>query len=103
LRGVWGFVPNQAAYTMLPLFGRFSQASHDMTDRLVPGAFVRHPALADWGIGQIQSVICQRITVNFENAGKQLINGAAISLVEVDADELKAAAASQDPGRIAPR
>jgi hypothetical protein len=103
LRGAWGFVPGQAAYTMLPLFGRFSQASHDMTDRLVPGAFVRHPALADWGIGQIQSVIGQRITVNFENAGKQVINGGAISLVEVDIDELKATVGWQDPGRTVPR
>jgi hypothetical protein len=58
-----------------------------MTDRLVPGVFVRHPALADWGIGQIQSVIGDRITVNFENAGKQLINGAAVSLIQVDLDE----------------
>ena len=59
-----------------------------MTDRLVPGVLVRHPTLADWGIGQIQSVIGDRVTVNFENAGKQLINAATVSLVPVDADEL---------------
>ena len=45
-----------------------------------PGDFVRHPQCPDWGIGQVQSVIGDRITINFENAGKQLINGAVIGL-----------------------
>ncbi len=54
---------------------------------LVPGTFVRHPGRPDWGIGQIQSVIGDRITVNFENAGKQLINGAVVTLVPTDEDE----------------
>ena len=58
-----------------------------MTDRLLPGVFVRHPELPDWGIGQVQSVVGDRITVNFENAGKQLINGAAIPLIEIDIEE----------------
>ncbi len=58
-----------------------------MTDRLLPGVFVRHPELPDWGIGQVQSVIGDRITVNFENVGKQLINGAAVPLIEIDMDE----------------
>lgn len=53
---------------------------------LVPGTFVRHPDRPDWGIGQIQSVIGERITVNFENAGKQLINGAVVTLVPSDED-----------------
>jgi hypothetical protein len=55
-----------------------------MTDRLVPGAFVRHPAEPEWGIGQVQSVIGNRVTVNFENAGKRLINSAVVHLEEVD-------------------
>lgn len=41
-----------------------------------PGQFVRHPARPDWGLGQVQSVIGDRVTVNFENAGKLLINTA---------------------------
>ena len=49
--------------------------------QLVPGAYVRHPQRPDWGIGQIQSAIGTRVTVNFENAGKQLINTAVIALV----------------------
>jgi transcription elongation factor GreA-like protein len=52
--------------------------------RLVPGSFVRHPDRPDWGVGQVQSVIGQRVTVNFENAGKLLINGAVIVLEPVD-------------------
>ena len=38
------------------------------------GDFVTHPQKPDWGTGQVQSVIGSRITVNFEHAGKQLIN-----------------------------
>lgn len=52
--------------------------------RLLPGAYVRHPDRPDWGVGQVQSVIGQRITVNFENAGKLLINGAVITLEPID-------------------
>ncbi len=47
---------------------------------LAPGSFVSHPGRPDWGLGQVQSVDGMRITVNFENAGKQLINAAVISL-----------------------
>ena len=45
-----------------------------------PGHFVRHPQQPDWGIGQVQSVIDGRITVNFEHAGKVLINAQVITL-----------------------
>lgn len=55
---------------------------------LTPGAYVRHPDHPEWGIGQIQSAIGMRITVNFENMGKQLINAAVISLVALRDDEL---------------
>lgn len=57
-----------------------------MPQELVPGVLVRHPTEVDWGIGQVQSVIGNRITVNFENAGKMLINGERISLDVVGAD-----------------
>lgn len=52
---------------------------------LSPGDFVRHPQRPDWGLGQIQSMIGTRITVNFENAGKLLIDG---SVVELEPAEL---------------
>lgn len=58
---------------------------HNNPSHLAPGMFVVHPARSDWGLGQIQSVIGNRVTVNFENAGKQLINGDIISLEVVDA------------------
>ena len=55
-----------------------------MRGRLVPGTRVRHPDEPGWGIGQVQSVIGNRITVNFENAGKLLINGEHVHLIEID-------------------
>jgi len=55
-----------------------------MTGDLVPGNFVRHPAQPDWGLGQIQSVVGTRITVNFEHAGKLLINGENVKLEVID-------------------
>ena len=60
-----------------------------MTGRLVPGMRVRHPGEPDWGVGQVQSVVGERVTVNFEHAGKRLINGAVIQLDEIarDSDE----------------
>lgn len=51
-----------------------------MAQDLVPGTLVTHPSEPDWGIGQVQSVIGDRITVNFEHAGKVLINGGRIAL-----------------------
>lgn len=58
-----------------------------MDETLVPGAFVRHPGQPDWGVGQVQSVIGHRATINFENAGKLLINIAAVTLSIVDEDD----------------
>lgn len=61
---------------------------------------VRHPSQEDWGIGQVQSVIGHRITVNFENAGKLLINGDLVKLepVEDDAAPGNRTAPSENPG-----
>ena len=38
------------------------------------GDFVTHPDRPDWGPGQVQSIVDMNVTVNFPNAGKQLIN-----------------------------
>ncbi len=54
-----------------------------MNEFLEPGDLVRHPDQADWGVGQIQSVIGDRITVNFEHAGKVVIDGSRV-LLEAD-------------------
>jgi hypothetical protein len=49
------------------------------------GALVRHAQAPDWGLGQIQSIVGDRITVNFENAGKVVFRGAEhLDLVSLD-------------------
>ena len=53
---------------------------------LVPGAFVRNPDAPDWGIGQVQSSIGNRVTVNFEECGKQVIDVSVVGLVSADRD-----------------
>ena len=55
---------------------------------LQPGDYVRHPRQPDWGLGQVQSVIGNRITVNFENAGKLLIDGSVVDLHRVERSQL---------------
>jgi hypothetical protein len=57
--------------------------SHDLNAMLEPGMIVRHPDRADWGRGQVQSNVGGRITVNFEEAGKQVIDGSRVLLVPV--------------------
>lgn len=54
-----------------------------MTD-YEPGQRVQHPQRPEWGLGQVQSVTGTRVTVNFENAGKVLINAAVVALEVVD-------------------
>jgi hypothetical protein len=50
---------------------------------LAPGMYVRHPQMPDWGLGQVQSNIGGRITVNFEHAGKVVIEGSRVELLPV--------------------
>lgn len=54
-----------------------------MNDMLEPGMLVRHPQEPDWGIGQVQSRVADRITVNFEHKGKVVINGSQIMLAVI--------------------
>jgi hypothetical protein len=51
---------------------------------LSPGGYVRLEGRPDWGLGQIQSVVGSRVTVNFEHAGKQLINTDRAMLLSAD-------------------
>jgi len=48
-----------------------------------PGALVRHPDREDWGLGQVQSVVGARVTVDFEHAGKQAIDTSVVRLIFV--------------------
>lgn len=47
---------------------------------LEPGMLVRHPQQADWGLGQVQSNVRGKVTVNFEHAGKVVIDAAQVDL-----------------------
>ena len=49
-----------------------------------PGEKVIHPNNKDWGIGQVQSIINGKVTVNFENCGKRVINIENIKLEKID-------------------
>ena len=49
-----------------------------------PGDFVINPAQKNWGIGQVQSIIGNKVTVNFENFGKKVINVENITLEKTD-------------------
>ena len=48
-----------------------------------PGDYVINPKNKSWGVGQIQSIIYNKVTVNFENKGKQVINASKITLKKV--------------------
>ena len=48
-----------------------------------PGDYVINPNKKNWGIGQIQTIIDNKITVNFENVGKKVINSKVIVLEKI--------------------
>lgn len=65
-----------------------------MSFLLTPGAWVRHPDRPDWGLGQVQTVVDRKVTCNFEEAGKRVINTAIVPLevlTEADLDAFLAA------------
>ena len=49
-----------------------------------PGDKVINLANKDWGIGQVQSIIKEKVTVNFENVGKKVINAKIIELKKIE-------------------
>jgi|TARA_Y100001970_G_scaffold8445_1_gene9840 archaellum component FlaF (FlaF/FlaG flagellin family) len=49
----------------------------------VPGDYVINQSNKEWGIGQIQSIVKNKVTVNFENNGKQVLNLEVVSLEKV--------------------
>ncbi len=52
-----------------------------------PGDKVINPTNKDWGIGQVQSIINGKITVNFENKGKKVIYSKNIKLEKIEYNE----------------
>ena len=49
-----------------------------------PGDKVYNPSNKEWGIGQVQSIIKEKITVNFQNVGKKVINSNNIELKKIN-------------------
>tara|TARA_Y100000741_G_scaffold16888_1_gene12940 strand:+ start:492 stop:662 length:171 start_codon:yes stop_codon:yes gene_type:complete len=49
-----------------------------------PGDRVINPNNKDWGIGQIQSIINEKVTINFENVGKKVINAKNIKIQKIN-------------------
>ncbi|MEJ6401831.1 DUF3553 domain-containing protein [Yoonia sp. 2307UL14-13] len=58
---------------------------NELNALLSPGMIVRHPTQPDWGEGQVQSNIDGRITVNFRDEGKVVIDGNHVELILVQA------------------
>jgi hypothetical protein len=56
----------------------------NLTSPIEPGQWVRHPGRPDWGVGQVQSAILDRVTVNFPHAGKVVINPQVVGLEIVE-------------------
>ena len=50
----------------------------------IPGDYVVNPLQKDWGVGQVQSVAKKKVTVNFQNQGKQVINPEIIKLEKIN-------------------
>lgn len=55
----------------------------DLNAILSPGMIVRHPDRPDWGDGQVQSNVGGRITINFREAGKVVLDSSQVALVIV--------------------
>ena len=49
-----------------------------------PGDFVINSNNRSWGTGQIQSIIKNKVTANFENVGKKVINSKEIILERIN-------------------
>jgi hypothetical protein len=54
-----------------------------MGSTLAPGDWVRLPGQPDWGMGQVQSVVGAKVTVNFEHAGKRVVQSDVVTLEQM--------------------
>ena len=48
-----------------------------------PGDKVTNPSNKEWGVGQVQSIIDSKVTINFENVGKKVINSKIIKIEKI--------------------
>lgn len=58
----------------------------DLNAFLEPGMIVRHPVQPDWGLGQVQSNIAGKVTVNFQEVGKVVLDSRRVALLPVMAE-----------------
>ena len=63
----------------------------DLNAILTPGMLVRHPQQPDWGVGQVQSNVSGKITVNFRDKGKVVIDSFRVGLMPDFEDSAKGA------------
>ena len=49
-----------------------------------PGDKVTNPHNKNWGIGQVQSIINGKVTINFENVGKKVINARIVKIEKIN-------------------
>ena len=62
----------------------------DLNEFLDPGMLVQHPFEKDWGVGQVQSRVNGKITVNFTEVGKVVIDGSKIALLQfIEKDQMQ--------------
>ena len=54
---------------------------------IYPGTYVINKKNTEWGIGQVQTIVKNKVTVNFENAGKLVINTEVIKLDTIEIDD----------------
>lgn len=55
----------------------------NMQSLFEPGMIVRHPVEPSWGLGQVQSSVGGKVTVNFQEKGKVVIDEGRVALVIV--------------------
>ncbi len=55
----------------------------DLNAIFSPGMLVRHPQRPEWGTGQVQSNIAGKLTVNFVDEGKVVIDSTRVALLAV--------------------
>jgi len=55
----------------------------DLNSILAPGMFVQHPDYPHWGTGQVQSNASGKVTVNFPDEGKVVLDGTRVTLTLV--------------------
>lgn len=64
-------------------FLREKTKMEDLNAIFSPGMLVKHPAHPEWGTGQVQSNIGAKLTVNFVDEGKIVIDSTRVALLAV--------------------